>query len=63
MQLKEAYICLDCEEIFDLVVTKGACPACASKIFAPVSGWLRSVRLEMPARQGGNSYVARNRDA
>ncbi len=42
MKLHEAYLCIDCDEIFVANETNPSCPSCNSRSFAPISGWLTS---------------------
>lgn len=44
MRLQNAYICIDCDEVFDPIGQGGKhqCPACASMSCAPISGWITS---------------------
>ncbi len=49
MKRTEAYLCLDCDEIYTLgAKTNAACPACGSRAKAPVAGWILS--MELPQR-------------
>jgi hypothetical protein len=41
MKLAQAYLCIDCDEIFSVAgQTNPACPNCASRTYAPIAGWL-----------------------
>lgn len=44
MRLQNAYLCIDCDEIFDPLGQGGKhqCPACTSRSCAPISGWITS---------------------
>ena len=47
MQLRNARLCLDCEELH----TEGACPVCASEAFAFVTRWIPvNVKSPRPRR-------------
>ncbi len=43
MNLKDALLCLDCDEIFSTRTTScnAQCPRCASSAFAPLSTWVQ----------------------
>lgn len=43
MKLRNASICLDCDEVYVLAENGSRCPACASRASAPVSGWVPSL--------------------
>jgi len=38
MQLRNARLCLDCEEVHDAQ----QCPACASEMYAPITRWVQA---------------------
>jgi DNA-directed RNA polymerase subunit RPC12/RpoP len=41
MQLNKAYLCIDCDEVFETYGRPNACcPKCLSRSFAPVAGWI-----------------------
>lgn len=42
MKLVTAYICVECEEIFEPQGTDAACPSCTNKETKPLSVWLRT---------------------
>jgi len=43
-KLKDLWICIDCEEVFDMRQTKTRrCPACASAVSRPLSSWITSM--------------------
>lgn len=46
MKLKNASICLDCDEVFVSEWTKGICPICASRASAPMSRWLPTMPIK-----------------
>ncbi len=42
MKLTEAFLCIDCDEVFTAHGNNPSCPSCNSRSFAPVSGWITS---------------------
>lgn len=43
LNLKNAIVCIDCEEIFsflDMEPCYGKCPACASQVIFPLAKWI-----------------------
>jgi hypothetical protein len=43
MKLQEAFLCMDCDEVFTVEgKTNPECPSCASRSYAPISGWITS---------------------
>ncbi len=42
MKLKSAYLCIDCDEIFEAQGTNPSCPSCNSRAFSPLSAWVTS---------------------
>jgi hypothetical protein len=44
LNLKDALICIDCEEVFILQGSRcnPRCPACTSSVCVPVSAWIRT---------------------
>ncbi len=44
MNLKDALLCIDCDEVFTFEgsVCNPRCPSCASSIFVPLSGWVQT---------------------
>ncbi len=44
MNLKDALLCIDCDEVFAVEGSSCSprCPACASSIFAPLSTWVQT---------------------
>jgi len=44
MQLRNARLCLDCEEVHDAAI----CPACASESFAFITRWVPSPSADAP---------------
>jgi len=59
MQLRDARLCLDCEELH----TEGACPVCASEAFAFVTRWIpvndKSARVRRPPPPPASTHRAR----
>ena len=62
MQLRNARLCLDCEELHE----ETQCPVCASESFTYVTRWVpaeerrrRHRPVPRPANQGGNRWVTR----
>jgi len=51
MQLREARLCLDCEELHN----EDRCPACASDAFAFLNRWVPSNERSRPRRPVPNS--------
>jgi hypothetical protein len=57
MNLKDAFVCIDCDEVFAIDVSRcnPRCPKCASSVSAPLSIWVRTwgaldrLREETPA--------------
>jgi len=45
MKLKDAFLCIDCDEIFVADKTNPSCPSCCSRSYAPISGWITSQDL------------------
>jgi anaerobic ribonucleoside-triphosphate reductase len=43
MNVKEAKICLDCEEIYDFTMTHFFCPKCGSEKSWLLVNWLKSI--------------------
>jgi len=44
MNLRDALLCIDCDEVF---ATEGftcnpRCPSCGSSVFAPLAGWIQT---------------------
>src|SRR3982750_944338 len=46
MQLRNARLCLDCEEVHDAQ----QCPVCASQMFAPITRWVVAPERRTRAR-------------
>ena len=44
MNLKDALLCIDCDEVYAVEGSSCSprCPACASSIFAPLSTWVQT---------------------
>lgn len=44
MNLKHAFLCIDCDEVFAIEGSpcNPRCPRCASSVFAPLSAWVQS---------------------
>ncbi len=44
MNLKDAFLCIDCDEVFMIAGTScnPQCPRCASSVFAPLSAWVQT---------------------
>jgi hypothetical protein len=44
MNLKDALLCINCDEVFTAAGSRGnpRCPSCASSIFVPLSAWVRT---------------------
>ena len=44
MNLKDAFLCVDCDEVFTIVETpcNPRCPICASSVLAPLSSWVQT---------------------
>ena len=44
MNLKDAFLCIDCDEVFAFEGSpcNPRCPRCASSVFAPISAWVQS---------------------
>ena len=40
MKLKDAFLCVECDEIFE--GNNVVCPSCMSRSTAPISGWITS---------------------
>jgi rubredoxin len=42
MNLKDALLCINCDEVFTAAGSHGdpRCPICASSVFAPLSAWV-----------------------
>ena len=42
MNIKDAFLCIDCDEVFAIhdSPTNPRCPRCASSVFAPLSAWV-----------------------
>lgn len=60
MKLAQAYLCIDCDEIFSVAgQTNPACPNCASRTYAPIAGWLTTQDLadRLFARETGARRV------
>lgn len=44
-QLSHAYICMDCEDIFDArELANGHCPRCMSQTIWPLTAWVPSAK-------------------
>ncbi len=59
MNLKNAFLCIDCDEVFTIVGSpcNPRCPSCASSVFAPLSAWVQTwAALE----KGGMDRVTRD---
>jgi len=54
MQLRNARLCLDCEEIHDAP----QCPLCASEMYAPITRWVVAPERRTHARQEPSSSRA-----
>jgi len=51
MKLADAYLCIECEEIFDYKgQTNPQCPSCTSRSHAPLSGWVPTGGLDEKLR-------------
>lgn len=49
-QLCHAWMCSDCEEIFDSRgIRNGRCPRCGSEAVAVLAKWVRSLKAVRPA--------------
>jgi len=44
MNLKDAFLCIDCDEVFTISgsACNPRCPRCASSVCAPLSGWVQT---------------------
>jgi hypothetical protein len=45
MKLRDALLCIDCDELFTISegsVCNPRCPNCASSVFAPLSAWIET---------------------
>ncbi len=44
MNLKDAFLCIDCDEVFIIGGSpcNPRCPRCASSVFAPLSAWVQT---------------------
>ena len=40
MNLKDALLCVNCDEVFTPQGSDPRCPVCASSVFAPISAWV-----------------------
>ena len=49
MKLEYAMICIDCDEVFDGMAFRGACPSCTSRQIAPINKWVSGTRHIKPA--------------
>lgn len=61
MKLKEAYICVQCEEIFSptdcyrfATIEMAACPSCGNSVTFPVSRWLKTCSNTEHKDRGGD---------
>jgi len=44
-QLCHSYLCIDCEEILDILdIRKGKCPRCSSMQIHPLSAWIPATK-------------------
>ena len=44
MNLRNALLCIDCDEVFTIEESPGKfqCPSCASSVFMPISAWVQT---------------------
>jgi hypothetical protein len=43
LKLNEAYLCMECEEIFSITNrTNARCPSCTGRSFAPLAAWVQT---------------------
>jgi hypothetical protein len=54
MQLRNARLCLDCEEVHDAQ----QCPACASEMYAPITRWVAAPERRARSRAEPSSSRA-----
>jgi hypothetical protein len=54
MQLRNARLCLDCEEVHDAQ----QCPACASEMYAPITRWVQAPERRTRSRTEPSSSRA-----
>jgi hypothetical protein len=54
MQLRNARLCLDCEEVHDAQ----QCPACASEMYAPITRWVEAPERRVRSRADPSSSRA-----
>lgn len=60
MKLRKAYLCIDCDEIFEVEgKTNPECPSCTSRSYAPIAGWITSQDFadRMNAMESGKRRV------
>jgi hypothetical protein len=43
MKLPEAFLCIDCDEVFIAKGNAPRCPSCGSSAHAPLSRWVKSM--------------------
>lgn len=43
MKLRDAVICVDCEEVYDIVREEGCCPACTCSASVFICRWVPTV--------------------
>jgi hypothetical protein len=60
MKLKDALLCIDCDEVF---TTEGSpcnprCPSCASSAFAVLSAWVQTCAAFEKAQGGANGVTS-----
>jgi hypothetical protein len=44
MNIKDAFLCIDCDEVFTIVGSRcnPRCPICASSVLVPLSAWVQT---------------------
>ncbi len=57
MKLRDARLCINCDEVYEAIGAYGRCPACASEAFRLICEWIPTVaefEMWVSERQGGD---------
>jgi hypothetical protein len=62
MNLKDAMLCIDCDEVFTIEgpTTNPRCPRCASSVFVPLSLWVPTWAALDYAHDGDNRILLKS---